>query len=157
MADIDESSAVSMVRLLYRSSLQADGTDFKIYAGSKTVHCHRMVICAECEYFDAICNTGVMEYSFDEDSVMAEHDGGILAAVIRFFYLGTVALTDENVELILAASDVIEYGHLKETCQLHLLKNLNINNCRMYQDIAEKFQLRNLKNKCLQMVNGELE
>ena len=147
----------NLIQTLYQAALDEKDTDFKLIAGNRSVPCHKVILCAQCEFFEEIVNTGVSQYDFGEDSVMAEDDGNVLALTLRFVYLGTIPLTDENVEWYVSASDVIEYPKIKNYCERYLLENLNINNCRNYQEIAERHQLRNLKNKCLQMANGELE
>ena len=143
--------ACTLAEKLHQFSEQRKYTDFAICIDDARVECHKLVICASSPFFDALCSTdaGTTEAQLNS---LRNYDLNermqLVSAVRKFFYLGTVNLGDENVEKMLQAADCIRQQPLTDKCESFLVANLNIRKGKRYHNIARRFHLQSLFQRC---------
>jgi len=106
--------------------------DVEIVAGldqaSKRVHyAHRSVLAAASAYFNAMFTSDVVEAKRDR-IVIQSLDSPTLASLLDFMYTGEIEVTNENVQDLLIAGDMIELREVVEICTDHLVRQLEPSN-----------------------------
>ena len=143
--DVDNHYTADVLKTLYHGRKY---TDFEIRAGNKRVLCHRAVISAKSQYFDAICTSGlheaVLDYASDEHGYMLED-------VVKFMYLGETDITEYNVEPLLLAADFIKHAGLISYCEKFMTENLSLENFTDYMNLANKVSLSCLRDACVRL------
>ena len=152
---VDKDFAAELALVMFQSSHDKNFTDFKIRAGARTVTCHRVVICANSDYFKAICKSGMSEAVVDS-AILTEGDGEILEAVVKYMYLGTISLTARNVEAMTVAADFIALDRLVQKCEEFMVANLSVPKLLPYHKLAKKMKLDNLSSACLKLGKKQL-
>ena len=145
----DNVYARKVLRTQYEFALNQMFTDFKLRAGGKTVNCHRSVIAAKSEYFQAICDSRSTEAALDY-TVTKEEDRNVLDSVIKYLCLGHTDITKQNVVSLVLAADFIRHNELKKQCEEYMISNINVQNLMAFQQQSEKTHLANLNEACQQ-------
>ena len=108
------------------SGLLESGSGFK--TGSRPVqYAHRSVLAASSPYFNAMFTSDVLEAK-RERIVIQSLDGETLAGLLDFIYTGEIRVTNENVQDLLIAGDMIELSEVVEICTEHLVRQLEPSN-----------------------------
>lgn len=114
-----------------RISRQSSLCDVEIVAGldasRKVQNAHRSVLAAASPYFNAMFTSDVLEAK-RERIVIQSLDGDILASLLDFMYTGQIRVTNENVQELLIAGDMIELREVVEICTDHLVRQLEPSN-----------------------------
>lgn len=95
------------------------------------------------EYFRAMFATQMRE-SIENKVTMNEIAGDILETVITFCYTGTIELTDENVDGIVAAASLMRLACLEELCEEYLIRTLDRSNCLELLLLATQYRYNGL-------------
>ena len=103
-------------------SLRADGVlcDYTIIAGGLEMHVHRNVLVACSDYFRAML-TGDMRESRESSVKLQGITSFGLQAVIEFIYTGSLKISLDNVDEILAAASHLQVSHSFISCQLYFV------------------------------------
>ena len=88
---------------------------------------HRSVLAASSPYFNAMFTSDVLEAK-RERIVIQSLDGETLAGLLDFIYTGEIRVTNENVQDLLIAGDMIELSEVVEICTEHLVRQLEPSN-----------------------------
>lgn len=103
------------------------------------------------EYFRAMFATQMKE-SIEKKVTMNEITGNILETVIMFCYTGTIQLTNENVDEIVAAASLMRLVCLENLCEEYLIRTLDRSNCLNLWLLASQYNYDKLIVKADTMV-----
>lgn len=70
-----------------------------------------------------------------------------MALLLDYCYTGKIIITDENVEDLLQAADLLGFADVKETCAHYLMDQLVTENCLGIYQLAERFSCMQLSQK----------
>lgn len=104
-------------------------TDVSITCQDRVFRCHRLVLAAASEYFDAMFGRN-FEESRAQDVVLHDIDHRTFESVLHFMYKGTApAIGDEDVYCLLRAASILNLRDIEERC-IHYLteRNMPMNN-----------------------------
>ena len=90
-------------------------------------YAHRSVLAAASAYFNAMFTSDVLEAKRDR-IVIQSLDSSTLASLLDFMYTGQIRVTNENVQELLIAGDMIELREVVEICTDHLVRQLEPSN-----------------------------
>ncbi|KAM4677840.1 kelch-like protein 25 [Discoglossus pictus] len=119
-------------------------TDVTLWAGNRSFACHRVVLAACSQYFEAMFSTGLKE-SLDDtvnfhDSVHPE----VLELLLEFAYSSKVLINEENAESLLEAADMLQFHDIRDSAAEFLEKNLYPSNCLGMMLLSDAHQCRRL-------------
>ena len=122
--------------------------------GSRPVqYAHRSVLAASSPYFNAMFTSDVLEAK-RERIVIQSLDGETLAGLLDFIYTGEIRVTNENVQDLLIAGDMIELSEVVEICTEHLVRQLEPSNAVGIFRFAADHNCLLLKEAALRYVQG---
>ncbi|XP_053308387.1 kelch-like protein 21 [Spea bombifrons] len=139
----DSSHALRLLRGIHELRAEHKFFDMTVSAGGQDFPCHRTVLAAASNYFRAMF-AGRLRESQAERVELHQVTGPILGLLLDFCYSGRVTVTQENVELLLQAADLLQFPSVKEACCAYLEQQLDISNCLEIQDFAEAYACRGL-------------
>nr|XP_033777261.1 kelch-like protein 21 isoform X1 [Geotrypetes seraphini] len=139
----DASHALHLLRGLSELRAERKFFDMTVSAGGRDFPCHRAVLAAASRYFRAMF-AGELRESQAERVELHDVAAPTLALLLDFCYTGRVTVTQENVELLLQAADLLQFPSVKEACCAYLEQQLDVANCLEIQDFAEAYACRGL-------------
>ena len=108
---VDKSYQNAFMKRMHGLRQADEYTDVTLQSSSVDIRCHRNVLAAESDYFNAMFRCGL------EDSAPATIEVNmqpvILAIVIDYIYTGKIQLTVDNVDSLVKACDVLKLDTLK--------------------------------------------
>jgi len=104
-------------------------SDFQIICQEEIIPCHRNVLAARSEIFEAMLdpNNGMMENEAGEVKIK-DFDVGTIKAIVSYMYTGEIKHNEENAEQILRAADKYRLEGLKKMIEITLIESLKIEN-----------------------------
>ncbi|XP_075220268.1 actin-binding protein IPP [Lycorma delicatula] len=133
--------------------------DVEIVAGGKVVKAHRAILSASSPYFQAMFSNGLLEEQKDTIELHSIPPL-ILDCLINFIYSGEIVITQENVQELMIAADMLELNDAVIGCteflkqELHATNAVGIyrfaegHNCEELAKAAFSFILSNLPRIC---------
>lgn len=120
------------------------------------IRVHRVVMAAASKYLKSLFGPKFEDYRYDE-IVFNEIDGSTLKIIIDFCYTGRIALTEANVNEVLAAATSMELPKLEQKCREFW--DINLSNGHLVSTLlhAEKYKLKDLRKKSIKAVCGNFE
>ena len=110
--------------------------DVTLRAGGREIHTHRAVLAACSPYFLAMFTHELLE-SGQEVVDIKDMSPDVLSALVDFAYLGTLPVTVENVQDLLAGSSLLQIAEVQNICCEFLRKQLDASNCLGIKNFAE--------------------
>jgi len=110
-------------------------TDFEIEAGNKTFRCHKVVLGAVSDYFQAMFNSGMRETEDNKatfDDISAETFGAFFSILYETdmdYALVLQKLSEEELTELLKVAGRLQVKFLEEICVDHIRKTMAITNC----------------------------
>ena len=101
-------------------------------------HAHKLILASCSDYFYAMFN-GNMKESKERVVDINGVDVDVMKLVLNFIYTGSIPLSNDNVEDILQAANLMLIKSLKEVCCRFLETLLTVNNCLGMQKFAESY------------------
>lgn len=108
-------------------------------------------MCAASPYFKSLL-TGPL---CDRDKNVITIDGiagAELEAFIEFSYTGKIDINDDNVDDVVAAATMLQFGDVENMCEEFLLEQLTESNCLGLWQLGEQYELQAVKKAALDMV-----
>ncbi|XP_029348142.1 kelch-like protein 2 [Acyrthosiphon pisum] len=101
----------------------------------KIIFAHKVVLASASPFFHAMF-TNFAEKNHDL-VVMREIDSTALQLLVNFIYSGAIVVTEENVQVLLQAADLLQLQEVKDVCCDFLEKQLCSTNCIGIKEIAD--------------------
>lgn len=114
-------------------------------------HVHRNVMASANNYFSAPLGSSSKEAD-KKEIVLKNIDGATLKLLIEFSYTGHIGITDDNVDIILAAASSIEFYQIVQKCCEYLEKNMTIENCVQNLLRPDKYSFKYLHGKIFDFI-----
>ncbi|XP_022167786.1 kelch-like protein 2 isoform X2 [Myzus persicae] len=102
----------------------------------KIVFGHKLIFISASPYFHAMFTS--FEETIKDNVNMRELDYKVLQLLVDYMYTGEITVTEENVQVVLPAADLLQLDYVKQACVLFLQKQLDPSNClgiKVYADI----------------------
>jgi kelch-like protein 28 len=120
--------------------------DVELCVGNVQVLAHRVVLSACSAYFDAMF-TGSLSESQKQVICIKEIDEVALKILVDFAYTGKAEVTQQNVQVLLPAANMLQLTKVKEACCRFLAKQLHPSNCLGITKFAEAYSCNSLVKK----------
>ncbi|TGZ73452.1 hypothetical protein CRM22_001507, partial [Opisthorchis felineus] len=102
--------------------------DVILRAGKTAIKAHRVVLATGSKYFEAMFSHSVFE-SCSDSVTINDVDEAVLVQLVNFLYTGEIVITEEHVEGMLAASDLLFVPYVRDACCRFLQSHLHPENC----------------------------
>lgn len=102
--------------------------DVVLMADGLEIPAHRVVLAACSPYFYAMF-TGDLAEAHTERIVLQEIDGKALALLVEFMYTAEIQVTEDNVQSLLPAANILQLVEVRDACCDFLQSQLHPSNC----------------------------
>ncbi|XP_063973152.1 uncharacterized protein LOC135160493 [Diachasmimorpha longicaudata] len=121
-------------------------SDFKLIIGEETLPVHKFLLAASSHEFLKMFVTPMKE-SKENRVLINDVELPVMKEVLRYIYTKeTTAMNDVHMALaMLAVAEKYNLESLKYMCQIHLCKQLSIENALLILDVADMYNAPNLK------------
>lgn len=130
--------------------------DVELCAGDNRVSAHRVVLSACSPYFNAMF-TGKLLESQKQVIHLKEVDENALHVLVDFAYTGKARVTQENVQLLLPAANMLQLSRVKEICCHFLIQQLHPSNCLGVTKFAETYCCQTLQTKSSKYIQDHFQ
>lgn len=130
--------------------------DVELCAGDNRVSAHRVVLSACSPYFNAMF-TGKLLESQKQVIHLKEVDENALHVLVDFAYTGKARVTQENVQLLLPAANMLQLSRVKEICCHFLIQQLHPSNCLGVTKFAETYCCQTLQTKSIKYIQDHFQ
>ncbi|VVC42402.1 BTB/Kelch-associated,BTB-kelch protein,BTB/POZ domain,Kelch-type beta propeller,Kelch repeat type [Cinara cedri] len=120
--------------------------DVSLRVGNSVTKAHRLVLASSSPYFYAMFNDDMAE-KLQSEVELHDVDLSALQLLIEYSYTGQVHITDENVQVLLPASSLLQINSVRDACCLFLMKQLHATNCLGIRQFAETHSCNELRNR----------
>ncbi|XP_059202663.1 kelch-like protein 23 [Centropristis striata] len=104
-------------------------TDIALQCSSgQVLHCHKVALCARSSYF-RVMFTADMKERTNSLIRLPVVEVEVLSAMIDYIYTSRLTITQLNVESLLEAADLLQFGAVKRACEAFLVRLLDVDNC----------------------------
>ena len=119
--------APKVLRNLNTQRLKNQFSDVGLIVGNTIIRAHRSVLAASSAYFNAMFTGGLVE---EQQELVEIHSvsENILSILIDFIYTGNVNITQDNVQELFAAADMLELDEVVSSCISYLQVQLHYSN-----------------------------
>ncbi|XP_014770021.1 kelch-like protein 2 [Octopus bimaculoides] len=119
--------------------------DVTLLAGDTEILAHRAVLASCSPYFYAMFNAEMAE-SKAEKVTLHQIDPAALSMLIDFVYTSEIHVTEDNVQTLLPASNLLQLTEVQEACCEFLQSQLHPSNCLGIKDFADLHDCTELLN-----------
>lgn len=130
--------------------------DVVLCAGENRVSAHRVVLSACSPYFNAMF-TGKLLESQTQVIHLKEVDESALHILVDFAYTGKAHVTQENVQLLLPAANMLQLNRVKEICCHFLIQQLHPSNCLGINKFAEAYSCQSLQKESRKYIQDHFQ
>lgn len=143
--------APKVLRNLNGQRLKNQFTDVGLVADGIIIHAHRSVLAAGSAYFNAMFTGGLVE---EQQELVEIHSisASILSLLIDFIYTGNVDITEDNVQELFAAADMLELDEVVSGCITYLEQQLHYSNALGIYRFAEAHNRLDLLETALRFI-----
>jgi len=122
--------------LMNRMRLNGQLCDVVLRSLATSIQAHRVVLSAASPYFHAMFNDDLSEKTKAE-VVIHDVDPLALTLLVDFSYTGEIVVTEENVQVLLPASSLLQMHSVREVSCKFLLRQLHPTNCLGIRTFAD--------------------
>ncbi|XP_066586895.1 actin-binding protein IPP-like [Prorops nasuta] len=128
--------APKVLRNLNTQRLKNQFSDVGLVAGESIIRAHRSVLAAGSAYFNAMFTGGLVE---EQQELVEIHSisSNILSILVDFIYTGDFEITQDNVQELFAAADMLELDEVVSGCISYLQQQLHYSNALGIYRFAE--------------------
>lgn len=119
--------ATKVLRNLNDQRLKNQFSDVGLVAGERVIRAHRSVLAAGSAYFNAMFTGGLVE-ELQELVEIHAISANILSMLVDFIYTGNIDITQDNVQELFAAADMLELDEVVSGCIVYLQQQLHYSN-----------------------------
>ena len=141
------------MKAVHRLRQNNEYTDVTLESGDVQIQCHRVVLAVGSEYFKALFRCGLQESS--SDPVQLTMQPAIMTSVVDYMYTGVIDLTDDNVESLVKACDVLHLEGLKTACEDFMTSQVDLTNCVRLHRFAALYRLDKVHRKAKGLMLAE--
>jgi len=134
-------------------------SDVQLKVGGKTFHCHKLILAMKSPYFEhklfpstssssSSTAAAAAAAAGSEQIVLNDVSADGFDKVLEFMYTGQTELSDQNVEQILRAADLMKLTELTTFCVDYLTDRVSADTCPRYWNLAEQMKLTTLASAC---------
>jgi kelch-like protein 2/3 len=120
--------------------------DVVIHIGTAEFSAHRVILAAASPYFRSMF-TGELSESRQQDVTLREVDETAMELLIRFVYIGSIEVSEENVQTLLPAANLLQLTEVRDCCCDFLRKQLDPTNVLGIISFADLHSCRELLNE----------
>lgn len=117
--------------------------DVNIIVGRKNFRAHKIVLAGCSPYFEAMFTNDLVE-SEERDIELYDVDQEAIELIIEFAYTAQLAITDSNVQALLATASLLQMSRIQILCCNYIKKQLDAINCLGISYIADKYSCPDL-------------
>ncbi|KAG8001331.1 Kelch-like protein 23, partial [Nibea albiflora] len=104
-------------------------TDIALQCSSgQVLHCHKVALCARSSYFRVMFTADMRERT-NSLVRLPVVEVEVLSALVDYIYTSKLTITRLNVESLLKAADLLQFGAVKRACEAFLVRLLDADNC----------------------------
>ncbi|XP_023161734.2 kelch-like protein 17 [Drosophila hydei] len=117
--------------------------DVRLEVGGDTINAHRVVLASVSPYFYAMFNDDMLERT---QGLVRLHDvdSAALRQLIDYTYTGEITITEQNVQVLLPASGLLQMHSVRDACCKFLLRQLHPSNCLGIRSFADAHSCKEL-------------
>ncbi|XP_076675062.1 actin-binding protein IPP isoform X1 [Andrena cerasifolii] len=151
-SDVPNIIAPKVLRNLNTQRLNNQFTDVGLVAEGCVIRAHRSVLAAGSAYFNAMFTGGLVE---EQQELIEIHSvsANILPLLVDFIYTGYVDITQDNVQELFAAADMLELDEVVSGCIVYLKQQLHYSNALGIYRFAEAHNRLNLLETALRFIH----
>jgi len=128
-------------------------SDVQLKVGGKIFHCHKLILAMKSPYFEhklfpSTSAAAAAAAAGNEQIVLNDVSADGFDKVLEFMYTGQTELSDQNVEHILRAADLMKLTELTTFCVDYLTDRVSADTCPRYWKLAEQMNLDTLALSC---------
>jgi len=126
-------------------------SDVQLKVGGKIFHCHKLILALKSPYFEHKLfpsAAAAAALAGNEQIVLNDVSADGFDKVLEFMYTGQTELSDQNVEHILRAADLMKLTELTKFCGDYLTETVSADTCLHYWKLAEQMNLNTLALSC---------
>ncbi|KAF2354688.1 Kelch repeat type 1 [Trinorchestia longiramus] len=120
--------------------------DIELIVGDTSVYAHKVVLAAASPYFTAMFINDVKERTASE-VILREVDPTALYLLVNYAYSGEISITEDNVQVLLPASNLLQMCSVREACCRYLLRQLHPSNCLGIRTFADAHNCEELHSR----------
>ncbi|XP_043471983.1 actin-binding protein IPP-like [Leptopilina heterotoma] len=143
--------APKILRNLQAQRLKNQFTDVCLVAGDCVIRAHKLVLAAGSAYFNAMFTSGLVEGQQDSVEIHSV-SSKILSMLVDFIYTGNIDITQDNVQELFAAADMLELEEVVSGCTAYLEQQLHCSNALGIYRFAEAHNSSNLLETALRFI-----
>ncbi|XP_076232754.1 actin-binding protein IPP [Calliopsis andreniformis] len=135
-SDVSNIIAPKVLRNLNAQRLKNQFSDVGLIAGGCVIRAHRSVLAAGSAYFNAMFTGGLVE---EQQELIKIHSvpADILSLLVDFIYTGSIDITQDNIQELFAAADMLELDEVVSGCVTYLKQQLHFSNALGIYRLAE--------------------
>ncbi|XP_011500477.1 PREDICTED: actin-binding protein IPP [Ceratosolen solmsi marchali] len=143
--------APKVLQNLNSQRLNNQFSDVGLIVGNTIIRAHRSVLAASSAYFNAMFTGGLVE---EQQELVEIHSipENILSILIDFIYSGNVNVTQDNVQELFAAADMLELNEVVSSCISYLEEQLHFSNALGIYRFAETHNCADLLETALRFI-----
>lgn len=142
---------VNVLSKLNQLRLENSLTDIILIASGEEIACHKNVLAISSSYFKAMFS-GELRESREDKIVLKEISPWTLRRIIDYAYSGTLEITVDNAQDMLAAGSLFQYEEIINACCDFLCKQLHPSNCLGIEHFAHLHSCLKLESEAHQYV-----
>ncbi|KAL7293115.1 hypothetical protein TKK_0013268 [Trichogramma kaykai] len=143
--------APKVLRNLNTQRLKNQFSDVGLVVGNTIIRAHKSVLAASSAYFNAMFTCGLVE---EQQELVEIHtvSENILSSLVDFIYTGNVDITQDNVQELFAAADMLELDEVVSSCISYLQEQLHFSNALGIYRFAEVHNRMDLLETALRFI-----
>ena len=123
-------------------------SDVQLKVGGKIFHSHKLILAVKSPYFEHKLYPSAAAAAGNDQIVLNDVSADGFDKVLEFMYTGQTELSDQNVEQILRAADLMKLTELRTFCVDYLTDRVSADTCPRYWKLAEQMNLVLLALSC---------
>ena len=150
---VDKSYKNGFMKRMLKQRQADQYTDVTLQSSDVDIRCHRNVLAAASDYFNAMFRCDLKETT--SATVRMNMQSEIMNAIVDYIYTGEIEMTADNVESLVKACDVLQLDTLKRACESFMLKQVEPANCVGFHRFAALYRLDELQQNTRRMMRSE--